>query len=205
MPVASSVTAEETASIFLDTVFRLHGMPESIVSDRDPRFHAAFWRSLFQQCGTQLLMSTAAHPESDGQTERVNRVLGDILRSYATTIYKDWSKFLPMAEFAINNSVHVSHGYTPFYVNSLSHPRVPVHLGGELSLSGGGNQAFDSSSTETKRRKLKKQFVVSNNDQGDQDSEESDQEVDHHQEEEEEVSVVTTRHQKRAKLAPDQN
>jgi hypothetical protein len=198
VPVSPSVTAEETASIFLDTVFRLHGMPESIVSDRDPRFHAAFWRSLFQQCGTQLLMSTAAHPESDGQTERVNRVLGDILRSYATTIYKDWSKLLPMAEFAINNSVHVSHGYTPFYVNTLAHPRVPLHLGGSPSLSGGGNQEFDSSSNKEEMVKRNKRLVVVNNedDQGDDQDQNDDQE---------EISAVTTRHQKRANLAQEQN
>ena len=73
-----SISAEETARIFIDTVFRHHGMPDDIVSDRDPRFTSRFWRSLFQLVGTKLKMSTAAHPETDGQTKRVNRVLEDI-------------------------------------------------------------------------------------------------------------------------------
>ena len=86
-------------------------------------------------------MSTTAHPESDGQTERVNRVLVGILRSYASNLYKNWSQFLPMAEFAINNSVHVSHGHTPFYVNNLRHPRVPSTLnGGNSKITRGGYQ-----------------------------------------------------------------
>ncbi|GMF63071.1 unnamed protein product [Phytophthora fragariaefolia] len=68
-------------------------------------------------------MSTADHPQTDGQTERVNRVLVDALKSYAHSFHH-WSDCLPMAEFAINNSVHVSTGHTPFYVNALRHPRV---------------------------------------------------------------------------------
>ncbi|KAE9234685.1 hypothetical protein PF004_g9319 [Phytophthora fragariae] len=76
-PVAAEVTADESAELFLDLVFRHHGLPESIVSDRDPRFTSAFWTRLFPLLGTRLLMSTAAHPETDGLTERVNRVLED--------------------------------------------------------------------------------------------------------------------------------
>lgn len=72
-------------------------------------------------------MSTAAHPETDGQTERVNRVLEDVLRSYATS-FVSWAEFLPLAEFAINNAVHASTGLTPFFVNSARHPRVPAVL-----------------------------------------------------------------------------
>ncbi|KAG2872462.1 hypothetical protein PC117_g28023 [Phytophthora cactorum] len=69
-------------------------------------------------------MSTADHPQTDGQTERVNRVLGDLLKSYAHS-FQQWSDCLPMAEFAINNSVHASTGHTPFYVNAMRHPRLP--------------------------------------------------------------------------------
>jgi transposase InsO family protein len=80
-PVAAEVTADDSAELFLALVFRHHGLPESIVSDRDPRFTSAFWTRLFQLLGMRLLMSTAAHPETDGQTERVNRVLEDVLRA----------------------------------------------------------------------------------------------------------------------------
>ncbi|KAE9025035.1 hypothetical protein PR003_g11887 [Phytophthora rubi] len=94
IPVRDTVTAPETAAHFIDCVFRHHGLPESVVSDHDPRFTSAFWSSLFQLLGTKLSMSTAAHPETDGQTERVNRVLEDALRSYATS-FASWSSFLP--------------------------------------------------------------------------------------------------------------
>ena len=140
-PVSQNITAEETALLFIDVVFRHHGLPETIVSDRDPRFTALFWRSVFKLLDTSLDMSTAAHPETDGQTERVNRVLEDVLRSFATS-FPDWSTFLPLAEFAMNNSVHTSTGMTPFYVNSGRHPRVPALLGmtSASRLSGGEAQ-----------------------------------------------------------------
>ncbi|KAG4249961.1 hypothetical protein PC116_g2375 [Phytophthora cactorum] len=130
--VAASITAVQTAAIFVDTVYRHHGLPASIVSDRDPRFTAAFWSGIFKSLGTRLLMSTVAHPETDGQTERVNRVLGDVLRSYATS-FTSWSSFLPMVEFAFSNAEHASTGLTPFYVNYGQHPRVPAPLGVESS------------------------------------------------------------------------
>ncbi|GMF55699.1 unnamed protein product [Phytophthora fragariaefolia] len=136
--VPAEVTAKQTARLFVDMVFRHHGMPIDIVSDRDPRFTARFWQEVFTLLGTQLSMSTADHPQTDGQTERVNRVLVDALKSYARSFHH-WSDCLPMTEFAINNSVHVSTGHTPFYVNALRHPRVPSVLGTVApSLSWGG-------------------------------------------------------------------
>ena len=159
VPVMDTITAEESAQHFLDTVFRLHGMPETIVSDRDPRFTGGFWKHLFHLVGTKLTMSTTAHPETDGQTERVNRVLVSIFRSYAATVYKDWSKLLPMAEFAINNAVHVSHGYTPFYVNHLVHPRLPISLsGGSHEISVGGNPSDSEIHTESNDRVVEMDF-----------------------------------------------
>ncbi|KAF1328723.1 Pol protein, partial [Globisporangium splendens] len=141
--VPASVTSKQTAQIFLDSVFRLHRMPTEIVSDRDPRFTAAIWQELFRLLGTQLKMSTADHLETDSQTERVNRTLEDILRSIAHS-FTHWSECLPLAEFAINNSVHASTGHTPFHVNALRHPRLLSILGGMSPppvispLSGGG-------------------------------------------------------------------
>ncbi|KAE9336202.1 hypothetical protein PR003_g12624 [Phytophthora rubi] len=126
-PVAAEVTADVSAELFLDLVFRHHGLPESIVSDRDPRFTSAFWTRLYALLGTRLLMSTSAHPKTDGQTERVNRVLEDVLRSYAT-YFDSWSSFLPMAEFALNNATHASTELTSFFVNNARHPRVPALL-----------------------------------------------------------------------------
>ncbi|GMF58251.1 unnamed protein product [Phytophthora fragariaefolia] len=140
--VPAEVSAKQTARLFVAKEFRHHAMPIDIVSDCDPRFTARFWQEVFTLLGTQLSMSTADHPQTDGQTERVNRVLVDVLKSYAHSFHQ-WSDCLPMAEFAISNSVHVSTGHTPFYVNSLRHPRVPSVLGTVApSLSGGGYPAL---------------------------------------------------------------
>ncbi|KAG3231558.1 hypothetical protein PI124_g23345 [Phytophthora idaei] len=137
--VPAEVTAVQTARLFVDMVFKHHGMPLDIVSDRDPRFSARFWQEVFTLLGTQLSMSTADHPQTDDQTERVSRVLSDLLKSYAHS-FQQWSDCLPMAEFAINNSVHASMGHTPFYVNAMRHPRLPSMLGMVVSsLSGGGS------------------------------------------------------------------
>ena len=136
-PVSDTIDAEGSARVFLDVVFRLHGLPKSIVSDRDPRFTSDFWSALFRLLGTQLDMSTTDHPESDGQTERANRVVEDILRSFCAANPASWTTQLPMAEFAINNAVHASTGLTPFYVNGLRHPALPLCLMGASESEGG--------------------------------------------------------------------
>ncbi|KAG3233964.1 hypothetical protein PI124_g20977 [Phytophthora idaei] len=100
--VPAEVTVVQTARLFVDMVFKHHGMPLDIVSDRDPRFTARFWQEVFTLLGTQLSMSTADHPQTNGQTERVNRVLGDLSKSYAHS-FQQRSDCLPMPEFAINN------------------------------------------------------------------------------------------------------
>ncbi|POM74958.1 Pol protein [Phytophthora palmivora] len=103
-PVRDKVTGKQAAQLFLDSVFCYHGLPETIVSDRDPRFTGAFWDTLFQLLGTKLTISTADHPQTDGQTERVNRVLEDTLRSICAKAPRSWSDQLPMLEFALNNA-----------------------------------------------------------------------------------------------------
>ncbi|GMF55522.1 unnamed protein product [Phytophthora fragariaefolia] len=145
--VPAEVTAKQTARLFVDMVFRHHGMPIDIVSDRDPRFTARFWQEVFTLLGTQLSLSTADHPQTDGQTARVNRVLVDALKSYAH-LFRHWSDSLPMAEFAISNSVHISTEHTPFYVNAMRHPRVPSVLGAVApSLSVGAARSLVDEST----------------------------------------------------------
>ena len=123
-----SIDAEGTAKQFIDRVFRQHGLPVEIVPDRDPRFIRKFWKPIFKVLGTRLDISTAEHPQTDGQTERVNRVINDILRSVCADTPMRWGSMLPVVEFAMNNAVHTSTGYSPFYVNGLTHPRVPLTL-----------------------------------------------------------------------------
>ncbi|KAJ9521648.1 hypothetical protein QJQ45_008994 [Haematococcus lacustris] len=128
IPTTTSVTASTLARIFFDHVFRLHGLPKVIVSDRDPRFTSAFWQELFKLTGTHLNMSTANHPQTDGQTERANRTLEDMLRNYVSPHHDDWDQHLTAAEFAYNASVQASTGYTPFRLNSGQEPYTPLTL-----------------------------------------------------------------------------
>lgn len=112
----TSYTASQVADVFAKTVCKLHGMPRSIISDRDPVFVSRFWQTLFRLSGTKLRMSTAYHPQSDRQTEAVNRMLQQYLRAYAHDRPHTWGKYLHWAEFVYNTSVHSSTGLTPFTV-----------------------------------------------------------------------------------------
>jgi hypothetical protein len=124
----TEVTAPQLAQIFWETVVRHHGLPSSIVSDRDSRFTGHFWKSLWKCLGTQLTMSTAFHPQTDGQTERANRTLEEMLRSYVSFQQKDWDQHLVAAELAFNASKHASTGFTPFYLNGGREVTVPLDL-----------------------------------------------------------------------------
>jgi hypothetical protein len=124
----TSVTAPELAEIFWSTVVRHHGLPSSILSDRDTRFTGHFWRTLWKCLGTQLTMSTAFHPQTDGQTERANRTLEEMLRPYVDFHQTDWDDHLVAAELAFNSSKHASTGFTPFYLNHGHEVMVPLDL-----------------------------------------------------------------------------
>ena len=130
------VTAKEYAQIFIDNVFRLHLLPEVIISDRDPQFIGKFWRALFDLLGTDLWFSTAFHPQTDGQSERMTQTLENFLRPYVERHPQTWSQYLALVEFAANNAVNVATGYSPFYLNCGDHPLVPsvlMHSGGVSS------------------------------------------------------------------------
>ena len=127
-PCTKEVTASDYARIFVDTVFRHHGLPEVIISDRDPRFTSKFWTTLFELLGTDLRFSTAFHPQTDGQSEVVIRTLENFLRPFVERNPTSWVKQLPLAEFAANNAVNASTGYTPFYLEAGQDPTVPMSL-----------------------------------------------------------------------------
>lgn len=122
----TNVDAPGLASLFMREVVRHHGVPEFILSDRDPRFTAKFWKALWTQLGTKLTMSTAYHPQTDGQTERNNRTLEDMLRAYVNTEQSDWDEHLSNLEVAYNSSKQVSTGFTPFYLNSGQEAHLPI-------------------------------------------------------------------------------
>jgi len=122
----TNVTAPQLATIFLREVVRLHGVPEKILSDRDPRFTAHFWRAVWQLLGTSLTMSTAYHPQTDGQTERANRTLEEMIRAFVNWKQDDWDEHLSALELAYNNSVQASTGRTPFFLNSGQEIHLPI-------------------------------------------------------------------------------
>jgi hypothetical protein len=117
IPVTTKVTANELSWIYLREVVRLHGLPKSIVSDRDSKFTARWWRELHRLLGAKLLMSTSYHPQTDGQTERTIRTVSQILRSVIQPDQKNWAEKIDMVEFAINSSVAETTGYAPFELN----------------------------------------------------------------------------------------
>ena len=88
------------ATLFISQIFKYHGLPTFIVSDRDPRMTSNFWKGFFENLGTRLNFSLAYHPQTDGQTERVNQILEDMLRACALKYGKSWDKSLPYAEFS---------------------------------------------------------------------------------------------------------
>ena len=124
----TTIDAKETARLFHDIVFARHGMPKRLVSDRDTRFTSHFWDALFEAMGTSFGMSTAYHPQTDGQTERVNRVLEEALRAYVDVWQTDWDCRLASMQFAYNTAKHSSTGETPFFLNYGRHPIIPSSL-----------------------------------------------------------------------------
>jgi hypothetical protein len=107
-------TASTVAQLFMDHIFKLHGMPHSIVSDRDPTFTNNFWQELFRLQGTQLHLSTTYHPQTDGQTEVVNKCLETYLRCFSSERKNQWAQWLPLTEWWYNTSYHTTTHMTPF-------------------------------------------------------------------------------------------
>ncbi|KAK2359441.1 hypothetical protein QL285_084814 [Trifolium repens] len=112
----TSFTASAVAELFAEIICKLHGMLKSIVFDRDPIFLSHFWQELFRLSGTKLRMSSAYHPQSDGQTEIVNKALQQYLRCFVFDNPTKWGKYLKWAEWHYNSSIHSSTGLTPFQI-----------------------------------------------------------------------------------------
>jgi len=121
--LAEKVTARDVAESFLKEVWKPHGLPLEIISDMDAKFEGEFWESMCKKLGIKRKMSTSYHPQSDGQTERVNQVLGGYLSIFVNYNQDDWYHLLPLAEFAYNNSVTNAHNMTPFFANYGYYPQ----------------------------------------------------------------------------------
>jgi len=114
IPVRMDYSLDKLAELYISEIVRLHGVPVSIISDRDPRFTSRFWDKLQEALGTQLYFSTAFHPQTDGQSERVIQVLEDMLRCCILEFEGNWERYLPLIEFAYNNSYQSSIKMAPY-------------------------------------------------------------------------------------------
>lgn len=113
IPVHHPFTALQIAKLYLDQVYKLHGLPKAMVSDRDRVFTSTVWQELFKLIDTKLLMSSSYHPQTDGQTERLNQCLEAFLRCTVHSCPRQWSKWLPVAEFWYNTAQHSALGKSP--------------------------------------------------------------------------------------------
>ncbi|CAN6322178.1 unnamed protein product [Urochloa humidicola] len=114
IPLHHPFTAAGIAKLFISNVYKLHGLPQSIISDRDRIFNSQFWRELFGLAGVDLLMSSSYHPQTDGQTERLNQTMETFLRCFANACPSQWIHWLSLAEFWYNTSDHSAIGRSPF-------------------------------------------------------------------------------------------
>jgi len=119
----ANATAKDGEDTFLREVWKLHGMPTEIRSVMDAKFSGEFWKSLCKMLGVKRRMSTAYHPQTDGQTERTNQVLEGYLRTFVNYDHNDWYQLLPLAEHTYNNSATNAHKMTPLFANYGCHPQ----------------------------------------------------------------------------------
>jgi hypothetical protein len=124
IPMHTTINAEGTALLFLKEVWKHHGMPQVVVSARGPQFIAGFMHELYKLLGIKLALSTAYHPQTDGQTKHINQVLEGYLCTFTSHQQDDWDGLLPMGEFFYNNSKHLLTQQTPFMVDTARHPRM---------------------------------------------------------------------------------
>ncbi|WVZ68074.1 LOW QUALITY PROTEIN: hypothetical protein U9M48_017064 [Paspalum notatum var. saurae] len=140
IPVKTTYSGAKLAELYMSRIVCLHGVPKKIVSDRGTQFTSHFWKRLHESMGTKLNFSSAYHPQTDGQTERTNQILEDMLRACAIQYGTSWDKSLPYAEFSYNNSYQASIKMSPFQALYGRRCRTPLHWDqpGEKQLFGPG-------------------------------------------------------------------
>ena len=128
IPCTKTIDASRVAKLYFDEIVKLYGLPHTIVLDRDVRFTSYFWKILWHMVGTKLKFSTAYHPQTDGQTEVVNKILGNLLRCLVSDHNRNCDLILPTAQFAYNSFINRSIGMSPFEVIYGYKPRKPLDL-----------------------------------------------------------------------------
>src|SRR5258707_9602044 len=126
IPTVTSLDSAGVAWLFLEHIWHHHGLPEEVISDRGPAFISNFSHELAALLGVKLTPSTSYHPQTDGQTERVNQEIEAYLQVFVSHQQDDWADWLPLAEFAYNNKVHTATHWTPFELDTGQHPCLGV-------------------------------------------------------------------------------
>ncbi|MCO5600813.1 hypothetical protein L7F22_054929 [Adiantum nelumboides] len=116
VPVRKKIKSEHMVKLFMYDIFKYHGMPQSIVSDRDPRMTSLFRKALFENMSPTLKFSSSFHSQTDGQSEEANSTVLDLLKCYVSEHKATWEHYLPLVEYAYNNTVHTSTGKAPFEI-----------------------------------------------------------------------------------------
>jgi transposase InsO family protein len=127
IPVKTTHNGRELADIYISRIVSLHGVPKAIVSDRGTQFTSRFWAKLHEALGTKLSFNTAYHPQTGGQTERVNQILEDMLRARVLSYGAKWEDYLPFTEFSYNNSYQASMQMAPFKALYSRKCRTPLN------------------------------------------------------------------------------
>ena len=143
IPTHDTLTAPELADLFVTHVFSKHGVPSHVTSDRGSEFVSHFFRSLGKSLDMRLHFTSGYHPEGDGQTERVNQTLEQYLRIYCNYQQDNWSRLLPLAEFAYNNAPNVTTGVSPFFANKGYNPAISVYPERDLTSARAQEYAVD--------------------------------------------------------------
>lgn len=124
IPCNTTITAKGTVDLFMTNIFRLHGLPSDIISDRGPQFISKLWANIHETLKIKVKLSTSFHPQTDGQTEKTNSVLEQYLRNFINYQQDNWVSLLPFAEFSFNNSINASTKTSPFMANYGFNPRM---------------------------------------------------------------------------------
>ena len=127
LPIRQNQSIEALAHLYVEEIVKLHGIPRTIVSDRDPRFTSRVWKQIQAELGTELKFSSAFHPQTDGQSERTIQTVEDMLRACSLSWKSQWDKHLPLVEFSYNNSYHASIRMAPFEALYGRPCRSPLH------------------------------------------------------------------------------
>ena len=144
IPCTTGLTAEEFAELFIREIVCKYGLPDSIITDRDPRWTSDFWRGIAHFLKTKMSLSSAHHPQHDGQTEILNKYLATMMRAYISDDLDDWAAWLHILEFAYNNAVHSSMGVSPNFLTYGFQPKTPLDflLPAKLQDNGGASYSL---------------------------------------------------------------